>query len=210
MPKVRIIPAILARTAAEAQRQTNRWRKLRVPVHIDLMDGKFVRTRSFSPRTLRTLHLPKGSEAHLMVQNPEAWVESCAAARIHHLILHVESRRSTSLVRRQQKNFKFTAALKPGTRIQRLRRLRRYIKGIQVMTVHPGKQGRPFLPRQLDVIRKLRRMFPRLPLSVDGSMNERTLPLARAAGASAIIVGSALGRSKNPLATFRKLGRLVV
>lgn len=205
----KIIPAVLARTASQARIYIKRLRRQHVPIHLDLMDGAFVSTRSFGPRALRMLRLPPSSEAHLMVAHPEAWIEACARANIHRLILHVESHLPRGFVRRLHRRFRLTAALKPSTTIKRIVPLVKYIHGVQVMTVHPGKQGRQFLKNQLLVVSTLRQRYPNLVISVDGGINEQTVHSAIAAGAQELIVGSAIASTQNPLMSYRRLLRLV-
>lgn len=210
MAKPKIIPAVLAPTMTLAQRRINRLKVLHTPIHLDLMDGRFVSTRSFGRQSLSRLKLPPHSSAHLMVEDPSLWIQACANVGIRNLILHVESKITPNLLQKLRERFRITLAVKPGTPQVRLTPYLRYASGIQVMTVHPGKQGRPFLPRQLNVVRKLRRKFPTLPLSVDGGMDESTIPRALAAGASGIVVGSAIVQSKNPLAVCRKLAHFLL
>ncbi len=83
-------------------------------------------------------------------------------------------------------------------------KFRVFADGAQVMTVHPGQQGARFIRTQLAVIRALRKRYPRLPLTADGGMNERTIPPAVAAGADEIVVGAAL-HSRDPRVTYRAL-----
>ncbi|MBI4093051.1 MAG: hypothetical protein HY420_03965 [Candidatus Kerfeldbacteria bacterium] len=209
MPHVRIVPAVLGRTRHEAQRSINRLRILHAPIHLDLTDGRFVSTRSFGPPSLARLKFPPNSSAHLMVANPASWIQACAKVGIRTLILHLESKITQKFLQKLRGQFQITLAMKPGTSPAALSPYRRYASAIQVMTVRPGKQGRPFLTNQLKVVRSLRRRFPRLKISVDGAMNERTIPAAITAGATEIVVGSAFKRSPYPGRTYRQLRSFV-
>ncbi len=209
MRKAKIIPAVLEYTAAAAQRRINIYRRWRTPLHLDVMDGKLVPTKSFGIRAFARLQLPPSTTVHLMVKNPRPWIEACQSRSVFRLIVHVESEITPSRLQATRDRPLIVAALNPGTRLSRLRPFVPYISGIYVMTIHPGRQGMRFLPKQLTVVKLIKRQFPRLPISVDGGMNQLTVPLAVKAGVKEIIVGSVLKRSNHPRQTFRVLSALV-
>lgn len=172
------------------------------------MDGQFVATRSFGPDKLQTLHLPKHSTAHLMVKRPREWIAACRKAHIRRIVVHGESRITPSLLRVLRKTFTVLIAINPGTPLTRLQTLWRLTDGIQVMMIHPGRQGAAFLSSQLAVVRKLHAQHPRLWIAVDGGMNFKTIPKAIAAGANEIVVGSVLKNSRNPRRAYAKILKL--
>lgn len=209
MPSVRIVPAVLETTAAAAQRRINVYRRWKMPLHLDVMDGKLVPTKSFGLRAFARLHLPPRTTIHLMVQNPPEWIGTCQRRNVSKIIVHVESGITPSHLKAVHKRFKTSVALNPGTPLSRLRPFVPYVSGVHVMTVRPGRQGARFLPKQLTVVKQIKRQYPRLPISVDGGMNELTIPAAIKAGVREIVVGSTLKRSNRPYQTFRALTALV-
>ncbi len=201
-----IIPAVLGRTVAGIRRSIARVRSLSPAIHLDLMDGRFVRAKSITAAELSRLELPRGTTAHLMVERPMAWLGPCERAGIRSVVVHLGTV-SVSDLRHIRRRNRVALAVNPGQSITGLTRLSRLVHGFHVMTVHPGRQGAPFLPRQVAVVRRLRRRFPRLPITVDGGLNAATIPAVAAAGARTFVIGSALQRSRHPSSTYRSLAR---
>lgn len=209
MAAVSLVPAVLESTAAAAQRRINLYRRWRTPLHLDVMDGKLVRAKSFGIRAFMRLQLPPSMTVHLMVKNPRPWIEACQRRNVSHIIVHVESGIRPSRLQGALSRRQIVVALNPGTPLSRLRPFVPYVSGVHIMTIHPGRQGSRFLPKQLAVVKRVKRQYPRLSISVDGGMNKLTIPLAIKAGAQEIVVGSALKHSNRPRQTFRALASLV-
>jgi ribulose-phosphate 3-epimerase len=72
-----------------------------------------------------------------------------------------------------------------------------------------GSQGQPFDTEVLERIKELKNLFPELTISIDGSVNEKTIPLLRAAGADRFVSGSAILNTEDPVAAYERLSRLV-
>lgn len=208
MAAVSLVPAVLESTAAAAQRRINVYGRWHTPLHLDVMDGKFVTTKSFGIRAFMRLQLPSKTTVHLMVKNPRPWIAACQG-RVSRIIIHVESDVVPAHLQAASKRLKTVVALNPGTPLSRLRPFVPYVSGVHVMTVRPGRQGARFLPKQLTVVKQIKRQYPRLPISVDGGMNKLTIPAAIKAGAREIVVGSALKHANRPYQTFRSLAVLV-
>lgn len=203
-----MVPAVLARSVSVAKRRIGTIARSCAPVHLDLMDGRLVPTRSFGPASLKTLKVPRNTTAHLMVKHPDAWICACRKIGIRRFVLHVESDVSAAFIKRTATQNRVVLAMNPGTPFTRVRPLLPYFEGIHVMTVRPGSQGMPFLSSQLRVIRALRKKHPRLWIAVDGGLNERTIPRVRDAGANEFVIGSALKHAKDFSRTLRALTRL--
>lgn len=208
MPRARIVASVLERSTAAAQRRIDVLRRHRIEIELDLMDGRFVPTRSFGPDGIATLRVPSRTTAHLMVDEPIPWINACLAIGIRRFVLHVESPGiSPHAVRNISGSLDISIAINPTTPLHFLAPYVDFTKGVQVMTIKPGRQGNPFLPSQLTVIRRLKRLYPRVFVSADGSMNEATIPLAVSAGARRIIVGSALKKTRDIGQRYRQLTR---
>lgn len=204
---IKIIPSVLERSVAVAQRRIVALRRLRVPIELDLMDGVLVRTRSLGPEALGRLDLPKGTIAHLMVNDPACWTPACWGVGIRSLVVHVESAIRPSSIHHLNRHFHVSVAISPGTPWHQLSPFQTVTEAFRIMTVRPGTQGAQFLSSQLHVLSQLRRRYPHMTLSTDGGMNERTIPLAVAAGADEVVVGSAL-KTDHAERTFRSLRAL--
>lgn len=209
MAKVLLTPSILTRSVKTAQKQITLFRTLCPRLHLDLMDGIFVPSRSFAIRQLSKLRLPRQTSAHLMVSDPSEWMSQGVQAGIRSFILHTSSDFTPVLLRELSAQYNLRLALRPGISLSEVTKLAKYAKGLHVMTVEPGRQGNPFLPGQIALLRRLRKLYPRTSLSVDGHMNADTIPLAVQAGADEIILGSVLTRARNPKKTYRELQKIV-
>ncbi len=204
-----IVPSVLERSVARTQRRIDTLKTLGAPLQLDLMDGRFVRTRSMARTALRRLAVPPRTTAHLMVTRPMAWVPTCRTICIRRFAVHIESDISERDVRSLTRSSDVLLVLNPGTDVRKLVPFMSLIGGVQVMTVHPGRQGSPFVRSQLAVVRHLRKQHRTLWIAADGGMNARTIPLALAAGVNEFIVGSDLTRAADPESEYRRLAAMV-
>lgn len=208
MAKVLLTPSILTASISVAQKQVKLFHSFCPRLHLDLMDGVFVAQRSFSPKQLMKLRLPRQTSAHLMVHDPSEWMSQGVQAGIRSFILHTSSDFTPVLLRELSAQYILRLAVRPGVSLSELKKLAKYAKGLHVMTVEPGRQGGPFLPAQISVLRRLRKLYPRMSISVDGHMNADTIPLAIQAGANEIILGSVLTRAREPKKVFQSLQKI--
>jgi ribulose-phosphate 3-epimerase len=212
---IQIAPSILAADFSrlgEQVRETAQAGAARV--HIDVMDGHFVPNLSMGPIVVKALRpvttLPL--EVHLMVQHPAHFVDAFVNEGADILIVHLEVLEDPRPLLRHIHGLGKRAglAVNPGTPIEAMSP---YLKEIDValcMTVHPGFAGQPFLPESPSRIRQLRALIaehnPRCDLEVDGGIDERTAPLAVAAGANVLVAGNGVFKHpQGPAAAVRSL-----
>jgi ribulose-phosphate 3-epimerase len=169
-------------------------------IQIDVMDGHFVPNLTFGPGIVKALrplvHLKL--DAHLMIDNPDSFVRIFAEAGADRLIVHQEVcadlRRTLQTIRGL--GVEAGIAINPETALGVLDEVLEEADVIQIMTVHPGFGGQEFISAQLEKIKHLSgRLLARglhTPIAVDGGIDERTAPLAVAAGASVLVTGSAI------------------
>ncbi|HEU4404692.1 MAG TPA: ribulose-phosphate 3-epimerase [Polyangiaceae bacterium] len=169
-------------------------------VHVDVMDGRFVPNLTIGPPVVRALRkvttLPL--DVHLMIVEPERYVEDFAEAGADHLLVHVET--SPHLHRTLQKirslGKRAGVVLNPHTPEESLRYVLPEIDEILVMSVNPGFGGQAFLPSVLPKVAALRRMIDEggydIDLEIDGGINESTAAQALGAGASVLVAGTAV------------------
>ncbi len=207
----KLLPAVLATSPDQFRRRLRLALDLQREIHIDVMDGKFVSTRSvgpslFSPRTLRIK-----AEYHLMVLHPAEWIPMIKRVHGRRAILHVERQaRLADIIRDfRRQGISVSLAISMGTPIARIKPYLRLIRALHVMAVRPGRYQARFLPQAVSRISLLHRRYPRLPISVDGGMNRRTIPLALAAGAQRIVVGSGVMLSAHPRWEWQRLQALI-
>jgi ribulose-phosphate 3-epimerase len=171
-------------------------------IHVDVMDGRFVPNITVGPVILEAVRrsTTKPINAHLMIVEPERYLETFAKAGADHLLVHAEPgstihlHRALSRIRALGK--KAGVALDPATSPEFIEYVLHMCDVILVMTVNPGFGGQGFLSEMLPKIRRLRVMCAerglRPIIEVDGGENPITAGQTAAAGATAIVAGSAI------------------
>ena len=167
-------------------------------LHIDIMDGHFVPNLSFGPATVKWINtitkLPQ--DVHLMVEDPQKYLDAFIKAGASSLTLHVESKGNLKALLKQIKNTGLCAgvSIKPDTKPQVLEEFLDIIDLVLVMTVYPGFGGQAFLENGPKQIKEVRKMIANRPiwLEVDGGINKDTIKIAKEAGANAFVAGNAL------------------
>jgi ribulose-phosphate 3-epimerase len=177
-------------------------------IQIDVMDGTFVPDITFGPGVVRALRreVDLFLDVDLMIVNPEKHLRPFVDAGADRLIVHREACAHPHKVLESVRSLGVQAgiALAPGTSLSTIEELLGLVDVVQVMTVNPGWGGQPFLPTQLDKIRRLRQMLDARELDarigVDGGINTTTAPLVVEAGATVLVAGSAIFGGTAPVA----------
>jgi ribulose-phosphate 3-epimerase len=171
-------------------------------IHVDVMDGRFVPNISFGPVVIEAVRraTTKPLNVHLMIVEPERYLADFAKAGADHILVQAEPastvhlHRTLSAVRELGK--KAGVVLDPATPVEAVEYVLHLCDVVLVMTVNPGFGGQAFLPEMLPKIRKLRALCDARGLSpvieVDGGQDARHAPQSVAAGATAIVAGSAI------------------
>jgi ribulose-phosphate 3-epimerase len=169
-------------------------------IHVDVMDGHFVPNLSMGAPIINSLRrvtrLPL--EAHLMISNPDAFVEEFAEAGTDSFLVHWEGNNDLSRTVQRIKALgkRVGVAINPATSASVLEEIMQDIDQVLVMTVNPGFGHQHFLHTTLPKITRARQMIdrikPRCGLEVDGGVDATTAPLAVAAGADVLVAGSAI------------------
>jgi ribulose-phosphate 3-epimerase len=171
-------------------------------IHIDVMDGRFVPNISFGPAIVSAVRrsTAKPLNVHLMIIEPERYLGDFINAGADHLLVQAEPastihlHRVLSQIRALGK--RSGAVLDPASPIAFVEQVLHLCDIVLVMTVNPGFGGQKFLPEMLPKIRELRRLCQSRGLDpwieVDGGEDAEHAPLAIAAGANAIVAGTAI------------------
>lgn len=174
-------------------------------LHIDIMDGNFVPNLSFGANVVKALR-PQSKmvfDVHLMVNNPENWVEDFIKAGADIVGVHYEAtphiHRALYLIKKN--NAKSEVVINPGTPVSAIESVLSIVDQVLVMTVDPGFGGQKFIPETLEKIRQLHQIKEERNLNfdieVDGGINEETVKLCREAGATVAVAGSYVFNSGN-------------
>jgi ribulose-phosphate 3-epimerase len=171
-------------------------------IHVDVMDGRFVPNISFGPAVVEAVRraTAKPLNVHLMILEPERWLERFAAAGADHLLVHAEPASTVHLhrvlSRIRELGKKAGVVLDPATPVEAASWVVHLCDVILVMTVNPGFGGQSFLPEMLPKIRAMRTLCSERGLDpvieVDGGEDAVHAPAAVRAGADAVVAGAAV------------------
>ena len=169
-------------------------------IHLDVMDGHFVPNLTFGPPIIKALRgvTNKLFDAHLMVSNPDALLDAYADAGSEIITVHAEAcpHLDRTLSRIRELGCKAGVSLNPHTPASVLQHVLDRLDLILVMTVNPGFGGQSFIAPMIDKIASIRDMIAdrNIIIEVDGGVTAETAPLVAAAGARALVAGSAVFR----------------
>ena len=167
-------------------------------IHLDVMDGHFVPNLTFGPPIIKALRTvtDKTFDVHLMVTNPDALLDAYADAGAEIITVHFEAcpHLDRTLARIRDLGCRAGVSLNPHTPADVLRHVLDRLDLILVMTVNPGFGGQSFITGMLDKIATVREMTAGrdIVIEVDGGITPETTSLATAAGARALVAGSAI------------------
>ncbi len=194
-----VVPSVLTRDPAELADKIRRLEPLSELIQIDIMDGAFVPNVSIGPADLARITTSAQLEAHLMVERPEKYMADFVRAGVGRVVFHVEPVKDVDemIARGRDLGVQVGIAVNPQTPASAVQEYLAESDLVLVMSVHPGFQGRDFLPESLDKIRELKGMDPAVKVEIDGGINLETAPGAVAAGADILNVGSFLFKDGN-------------
>ena len=177
-------------------------------IQVDVMDGHFVPNITMGPMVVeavrRCTRLPL--EAHLLITNPERFIEDFAQAGADVIIVHQEVcphlHRVIMQIRDAGKSP--AVALNPSTPVFMLEDMLSFLDMVLIMTISPGFGGQEFVPETLPKITRMRQMIIdrglRCDIEVDGGIHEATAPLAVRAGANLLVSGSGVYNKRESVA----------
>jgi ribulose-phosphate 3-epimerase len=167
-------------------------------LHLDVMDGHFVPNISYGPDVIKAMrpHSTKVFDAHLMIAPCDPYLEAFAKAGCDHITVHAEAgphlHRSLQAIRALGK--KAGVSLNPATPLSAVAHVLDLVDLVLVMSVNPGFGGQKFIATMLDKISDLRGMIAgrNIDIEVDGGIGPDNAAAVAAAGANAMVAGSAV------------------
>lgn len=174
-------------------------------IHVDVMDGHFVPNITIGPLIVEAIRpitkLPL--DVHLMIENPDQYIEAFAKAGADYITVHVEACKHLHRTIHFIKSFgvKAGVVLNPATPVETIQHVLSDVDMVLLMSVNPGFGGQAFIPEVTGKIKTLRRMIDekglQVEIEIDGGVNEVTAKLCIEAGATVLVAGSAVYNEKD-------------
>ena len=169
-------------------------------IHIDVMDGHFVPNITMGPLVVEAIRpitkLPL--DVHLMIENPDQFIESFVKAGADYITVHVEACKHLHRTIQHIRSFgvKAGVVLNPATPIEMIKHVLKDIDMVLLMTVNPGFGGQSFIKSVLPKIKQVKELIDQeglnIEIEVDGGINPETAKLCTDAGANVLVAGSAI------------------
>ena len=212
-----IAPSLLAADFANLQRDCEMLNESKADwFHIDIMDGVFVPNISFGMPVLKAIaaHAKKPLDVHLMIVDPDRYIETFAALNAAVLTVHYEA--CTHLHRSLQKikasGMKAGVALNPHTPVALLNDCIQDIDVVCLMSVNPGFGGQSFIDQTYAKVKVLKKLIEErkadTKIEIDGGVTDQNASALVDAGADILVAGSFVFKSENPIATIEALKQL--
>ncbi len=215
MKNVKIAPSILSADFSKMGEEVLSLEKNGADlVHCDVMDGVFVNNITFGIKMVEDLRkitsLPL--DCHLMIVQPEKYVERFAKAGADIITVHYEAcQDNLEEVLRLIKStgVKCGAVINPDTPVEKIKEVIPLCDMVLVMSVFPGFGGQKFIPSALDKLREIRAIIDgldkQIDLQIDGGVTEENVEEIKAAGANVVVAGSAVFKANDRAETIAKL-----
>ncbi|KAF9015053.1 ribulose-5-phosphate 3-epimerase [Cyathus striatus] len=212
MPRAIISPSVLASDFGQLTAECNRMIKGGAEwLHMDVMDGHFVPNITMGAPILSCVK--KGipdifMDCHMMVSEPEKWVDDIADAGGALYCFHIEATSDAlSLIHTiHKRNMKAGVAISPDTSSTAITdAIGHAADMLLVMTVYPGRGGQKFIERCVPKVSELRARFPEKDIEVDGGVGPKTIGVCAEAGSNVIVAGTAIFGAEDPESVINTL-----
>ena len=185
--------------------------------HIDVMDGVFVPNISFGTPIMKVLkeNAKKTLDVHLMIVNPDNYIENFAELGADILTVHYEACNHLHRTVQRIKDLKMKAgvAINPHTPISTLKSIIKDLDLVCLMSVNPGFGGQSFIESTYDKVKELKSLIEeqnsKAIIEIDGGVNSQNAKKLTDFGANALVAGSFVFKSENPTQTISELSSII-
>ncbi|MCO4466606.1 ribulose-5-phosphate 3-epimerase [Streptococcus infantarius subsp. infantarius] len=214
MSNNKIAPSILAADYANFASELKRIEETSAEyVHIDIMDGQFVPNITFGADVVASVrkHSKLVFDCHLMVVNPERFVDAFAQAGADIMTIHAESTLHIhgALQKIKKAGMKAGVVINPGTPVSAIEPVLSLVDQVLIMTVNPGFGGQAFIPEMLEKVQKVAKIRDEkgydFDIEVDGGVDNKTIKACYQAGANVFVAGSYLFKASDLTAQVETL-----
>ena len=211
---IKLTPSLLAADLLNLGRDVDQMMKNGIDrLHFDVMDAHFVPNLSFGPAFCRAIHskFPELKlDVHLMMDNPEKYLDTFLEAGADSIIVHREVLNDPDIMVRKihEKGALAGLSIKPATPVKALLHWLDETDIVLIMTVEPGFGGQKLMRSQIEKISLLRREGYQGVIAVDGGVTLENANLLKDAGANWLIMGTSYFRAEDPALVARKIGEM--
>ena len=182
-------------------------------LHLDIMDGLFVPNISYGFPVVKAIakRARKPLDAHLMIVDPDRYIDTFAACGVEYLSVHYEAcnHLHRTIYHIKDKGMKAGVAINPHTPVDNLKEVLSDADFFLIMSVNPGFGGQSFIPNAVSKVKRLRQMLQECGsgalIEVDGGVGVQNAAQLCAAGADILVAGSAVFGAADPLDAMRRI-----
>ncbi len=187
-------------------------------IHCDVMDGHFVPNITFGPIIVKAARkstkLPL--DVHLMIENPDKYLESFVKAGANSLTVHQETviHLNRTITKIKELGIKAGVAINPATPVDSLKEILEFVDLVLIMSVNPGFGGQKFIKNSLRKVREAAELRSKMNanflIEIDGGIDNKTIKPALDAGCDVFVTGSAIFKTDNISAAAMELKNIII